>query len=98
MKRTDHAFVDELPRLLEERRLSLRGLARRTGVTDAHISRVLRRVNYKTPSGELTRRVALALDLPEDYFPEFRGAFVVDQVRNDPRLRERLYKSLRKRP
>ena len=97
-KRTDRPFVVELPRLLEEQGLSLRALARQAGVTDAHLSRVVRQVNYKTPSGELTRRVAVALGLPEDYFPEFREAFVIDRVRSDSRLREQLYKRLRRRP
>ncbi|MHB8642346.1 MAG: helix-turn-helix domain-containing protein [Gaiellaceae bacterium] len=97
-KRTDHPFVEEVPRLLEERDLSIRALARRAAVTDAHLSRVLRQVNYKTPSADLARRIAIALDLPEDYFPEFREAFVIDEVRRDPRLREQLYARLRRPP
>lgn len=95
-ERTDRAFVDEVPRLLQERALSIRALAREAGVTDAHLSRVLRQMNYKTPSAELARRVAVALGLPEDYFPEFREAFVLERVRSDPRLREQLYKRFRK--
>jgi len=89
-------FVDEVPRLLQERNLSLRALARLTGVADSHLSRVLRHVGYKSPSADLARRVALALDLPEDYFPEFRQAFVVERVRGDPQLREELYTRLRR--
>jgi transcriptional regulator with XRE-family HTH domain len=69
-------------------------VARTAGVTDAHLSRVVRQVNYKSPSGDLARRVALALGLPEDYFPEFREAYVIDRVKRDPKLRERLYKRL----
>lgn len=97
-QRTDQPFVIEVPRLLAEQQLSLRALARMTGVTDAHLSRVLRQVNYKTPSADLARRVAAALDLPEDYFPEFREGFVIEQVKRNPRLREELYKRLRRRP
>lgn len=81
--------------MLKERNLSLRALARKTGVTDSHFSRVLRLANYKSPSPELARKVALALDLPEDYFPEFREAFVVERIRRDPQLREQLYTRLR---
>jgi hypothetical protein len=55
-------------------------------------------VNYKTASADLARRVAIALDVPEDYFPEFREAFVIERIRRDPRLREKLYKELRNRP
>jgi len=96
-RRTSNPFVVELPRLLEQRHLSIRALARQAGVTDAHLSRVLRRADYKTPSGDLTRRVAVALGLPEDYFPEYREAFVIDTIRNDPELRDRLYGRLRRK-
>jgi transcriptional regulator with XRE-family HTH domain len=96
-QRTNRPFVEELPRLLREREMSVRALARETGVTDAHLSRVLRQVSYKTPSPDLARRVALALDLPEDYFAEFRAGFVVDAVRRNGRLRDELYDRLRKR-
>lgn len=74
----------------------MRRLSQLAGVTDAHLSRVLRGVNYKTVSGDLARRVALALDLPEDYFPEYREVFVIDRVKNDAELRERVYKRLRR--
>lgn len=92
---TEHRFVEELPRLLAQREMSLRALARQVGVTDAHLSRVLRRVGYKTPSGELAGRVAEALGLPIDYFPEYREAFVIDQIKRDSRLRDQLYDRLR---
>jgi hypothetical protein len=51
----------------------------------------------KTASADLARRVAVALGLPPDYFPEFREAFVVEHIRRDADLRERLYKQLRTR-
>ena len=47
---TMRPFIDEVPRMLKERNLSLRALARKTGVTDSHLSRVLRLANYKSPS------------------------------------------------
>jgi len=92
---TDQPFVQELPRLLRERGYSLRRLAREAGVDPSHLSRVLRRASYKTPSGELTRKVAEALALPKDYFPEYRQAVVLERIRTDSRLRERLYAELK---
>jgi transcriptional regulator with XRE-family HTH domain len=86
--------MDEVPSLLRERELSIRALARRVGVTDADLSRVLREVSYKTPSADLARRVAVALDLPPDYFPEYREGVVVERVRRDAKLRDRLYDDL----
>lgn len=88
-------FADEVPRLLVERGMSVRALAREAGVSQPHLSRVLRRADYKTPSLELCRAVAKALELPEDYFPEFREAAVARELAADPQLRDRLYKQLR---
>ncbi len=92
---TNTPFADEVPRLLAERGMSVRALAREAGVSQPHLSRVLRRVDYKTPSLKLCRAVARALGLPEDYFPEYREALVVRSLRDDPRVRDRLYKLLR---
>jgi transcriptional regulator with XRE-family HTH domain len=91
---TDRPFVDEVPRLLGERGLSIRALARAVGVTDSHLSRVMRHANYKTPSPELARRVATALGLPPDYFPEYRKGFVLERIRTDAVLRDELYAKL----
>jgi hypothetical protein len=41
--------------------------------------------------------VARAFGLPEDYFPEFREAFVVNAVRQNAKLRDELYRKLKKR-
>jgi hypothetical protein len=56
----------------------------------AILSRVLRRVNYKTPGPELARRVAIALDLPR-LFPEYRKGFVRERIRTDAVLCDELY-------
>jgi len=91
---TDRPFVEEVPRLLRERGLSIRALAREVGVTDGHLSRVMRRVNYKTAGPELARRVATALGLPADYFPEYRKGFVLERLRTDAVLCDELYARL----
>ena len=93
--RTKKPFVEELPRLLEERGMSLRGLGREAGVSGAYLSSLLRGVaRTKAPSADLVRRVAHALDLPPDYFVEYREAVVVERIRSDPRLRDELYDRL----
>jgi transcriptional regulator with XRE-family HTH domain len=93
-KLTNVPFSDELPRLLAERDMSTRELARRVGVSHSHISRVVRRRDDKTPSPDLVRRISVELDLPEDYFPEYRESVVIEHLKADPKLRDELYKRL----
>jgi transcriptional regulator with XRE-family HTH domain len=92
---TDRRFTEELPRLLEERRMSIRGLAAAVGVSDSHLSRVVRRADYKTASPDLTARVAAVLGLPSDYFREYREAYVIERIKGDPKLLNRLYSRLK---
>ena len=95
--RTDRPFVEELPALLKQRGLSLTKLAQRIDLNPSHLSRVLRRADYKTPSADLTRRVALGLGLPPDYFPEYREGFVLERIKRNADLRDELYSKLTSR-
>jgi transcriptional regulator with XRE-family HTH domain len=90
-RRTNTPFVQELPRLLKEQGLSTRKLAEAVGVSPSHLSRVLRGVDYKTPSLSLMTRSADALGMEPDYFPDVREAAVISAIRADPGLRDRLY-------
>lgn len=95
--RTSKPFVDELPKLLTERGMSLRALGRAAGVGDDHLSRVLRGARGKRPTPELVRRVEVALDLPEDYFAETRLDFIVRQLGAHPDWLDESYDELRRR-
>lgn len=100
--RRDHGLsqrplVEELPELLAERQLSIRALALKADVSPSHLGRVLRQADYKTPSAELCRRLARALDLPDDYWPEYRERVIIERVRTDPALREELYARVARR-
>ena len=96
-RRSNRPFVEELPKLLDKRQISIRALSRDADVDPAHLSRVLRGAGGKTASSDLVQRVTAALDLPADYFPEMREAEVIDRVRSDARLRDRVYDSLSRR-
>ena len=93
-KRTNRAFADEVPRLLEERGWSIRHLAIEAGVERGYLWKVIRRRGYKTPSVRLAQAVADALGLPLDYFPEYREGVVVERVRRDGRLRDDVFDRL----
>ncbi len=85
-----------LPRLLEERGWSLRQLARKADVDVGHLSRSMKGDSGKFVSGELAVRIARALELPDGYFPEGREQIVVDAVRADPSLRDKVFRGLRR--
>lgn len=88
-------IASELPRLVDQDpQLSLRKVAQRAGVDPAHLSRALRGKGEKHVSGELAGRLAAALELPVDYFPEYREDAVMRAVRADGQLRDRLYRRL----
>src|SRR4051794_4752653 len=95
-QRTIRPFKEELPDLLRERDLSMRALARLIDVGPDHLSRVMRGDRAKRATGELTRRAATALDLPEDYFLEARLEFIVERLAEQPALVDRVYDQLRK--
>lgn len=69
--------------------MSVRELARRSEVSPAYVSRLARR--QKAPSGEVAARIALAMGLPGDYFPETRVQLISERLDGDPVLRDRIY-------
>ncbi len=95
-RRTNEPFSEALPELLRERDLSLRALAKRVGVGNDHLSRILSGARGKKPTSELIARISLALGLAEDYFPETRTAFVAHNIGRDPVLRDKVYDQLRR--
>ncbi len=95
--RTQRPLVEELPALLAQRGWSQSELARRVQVDPTFLSRALRRVRYKSISGRLAGRIAEALDLPVDYFPEFRRDYVVERLGADGKLLDEAYAWVRRR-
>jgi transcriptional regulator with XRE-family HTH domain len=94
---TNVPLQEELPRLLRLHGISLRALAAAVGVNQSHLSRVLGAKGSRPVSGDLAGKIAVALGMREDYFPEFREAVVIERIRRDPALRDRLYSRMRKR-
>lgn len=86
--------ADELPRLLADRGLSVRELGRRTGIDHGHISRIMHQQRGKVASGDLAGRIAVALGLPVDHFPEYRRAVVIAVIDEDPLSLNRLYREV----
>jgi transcriptional regulator with XRE-family HTH domain len=90
-ERTQVAFPEALPGLLRDRGMSVRQLALAAGVTSQHLSRIIRRRDNKRVSPELAGAVAVELGLPRDYFPEYREGVVLESIRRDPDLLDKVY-------
>jgi len=98
-RRTTRPLREELPDLLAQRDLSLRALARAIGISQSYLSRILGTQDSegaRPASTRLAYAIAEELGLPDDYFAECREARVRDAVVADPKLRDRVYDSLRR--
>ena len=95
-RRSQVPFVDQLPTLMKERGLSANRLAGMVGVSQSHLSRVLAGARRKTVGGELAARIAITLELPGDWFPETRQQRLMERLKADPELCDRLYDEILK--
>ena len=77
--------------MLSERGITVGGLARDVGVTQPHLWRVLHRQNYKTASADLAGKVAVALGLPRDYWPEYRSGMAIERIKADGGFRDAVF-------
>ena len=78
-RRSQQRVVDQLPGLMQSRGLSINRLADLVGVSQSHLSRVLRSADRKSVSGDLAERIAIALGMPDDWFPETRRERVLER-------------------
>jgi len=88
---SEQPFRDAVEELMLERDWSQRELAAAVGVDPAHISRLLKRGSRLRATPQLLARIAGAFDLEPDHFAEYREWCVLEAVRRNPTLRERLY-------
>lgn len=89
-----------LPGLLasHDPKMSVLQLAKAAAVSASHLSRALRETDGKTVGADLAARIAAALGKPHDFFPEYRRATVIEALRDDQALCDRIYDELGERP
>ena len=87
-------FREAVSELMYERGWSQRDICAAVGVDPAHISRLLKRGSRLRATPELLARIARACDVPPEFFVEYREWCVLEAVRSNPTLRERLYARL----
>jgi transcriptional regulator with XRE-family HTH domain len=95
---TNERFRDAVAELMYDRGWTQRELSAAVGVDPAHVCRLLRRGSSRRATPELVVRVADAFGVAPEYFPEYREWRVLEAVRTDPSLRERLYAGIAGRP
>ena len=88
---SEQTFRDAVEELLLERGWSQRELAATVGVDPAHISRLLKRGSRLRATPQLMARIACAFGVEPEYFAEYREWCVLEAVRRNPSLRERLF-------
>jgi transcriptional regulator with XRE-family HTH domain len=69
--------------------MSQRALAGLVGVNQSYLTFVLQ--GRRTPSRRLLEGAAKQLELPLDYFREYRVAVVIERVKSDSKLLDRAY-------
>jgi len=83
-------FKDEVARLLAERSISQRALARELGVNQGWLSHALNGDRPFPP--ELIQRMASLLGVEPSHFVEYRRAILIQAVEQDTKLLDRLYR------
>jgi transcriptional regulator with XRE-family HTH domain len=94
-QRTRESITDALPLGLEEQGVSARELARQIGINQGYVSLVLG--VRRAPSRKILISASKALGLPADYFREARQALVLEKIKADPRILDRIYDLVRGR-
>jgi transcriptional regulator with XRE-family HTH domain len=99
--RTDEPISEWLPRLAAERGYSFRRLADEIGVEQSYLSRIKgddpSEPQWRPPSMRVLERLAGALGVEADYFPEYRCGVIEETIRADAQLRNRFYDAIMRR-
>jgi transcriptional regulator with XRE-family HTH domain len=88
---THQAFGEAVGELMDSRGWCQRDVSAAVGVDPAHVSRLLKRGSRLRPTPQLMTRVADAFEVDPEYFVEYREWCVLEAVRRNPSLRERLF-------
>ena len=84
-------FGSAVARLMRERGLSYRGLARETGLSAGYLNHLVQGTR-PAPSDEVLERLAAALGVTVDRFTEHRLRRVGERLAASPELVDRLYR------
>ena len=92
-KYSEDSFGATIEQLMNESRLTYRGLAAKTGLSAGYINHLVHG-NRPVPSEDVVARLASALGVEPDYFREHRLRVISHRLEQMPEMVDRLYKRL----
>jgi transcriptional regulator with XRE-family HTH domain len=90
---SEEPFGPTIERLMDEERITYRGLASRTGLSAGYLNHVVHG-NRPVPSNEIIERLAAGLNVEPAHFREYRLRVITDRLERMPDLIDRLYRRL----
>ena len=92
-KYSEDSFGATIEQLMNESRLTYRGLAAKTGLSAGYINHLVHG-NRPVPSEDVVARLASALGVEPDYFREHRLRVISHRLEQMPEMVDRLSKRL----
>jgi transcriptional regulator with XRE-family HTH domain len=93
-RRSSIRFSDSWRELFQEKGWTQKHVAVTAGIDPSFFSKALRGEGYKKLSADWIATISEMAGLPRDFYPEVREDAVVEAVRTDPDLRDRLFEEL----
>lgn len=92
--RSQIRFSDSWRELFKEKGWTQKHVAVTAGIDPSFFSKALRGEGYKKLNADWIAAISEMAGLPRDFYPEVREDAVVEAVRCDPALRDRLFAEL----
>jgi len=90
---SEDPFGPTVERLMDDSRITYRGLAAKTGLSAGYLNHVVHG-NRPVPSNEIIERLASGLGVEPSHFREYRLRVITDRLERMPDLIDRLYRRL----
>jgi transcriptional regulator with XRE-family HTH domain len=93
---SEEAFGATVQRLMDERGVTYRQLATRTGLSAGYLNHLVHG-NRPVPSNDVVSTLADALEVEPEHFREYRLRMITERLEAMPALIDRLYRQLNRR-
>jgi transcriptional regulator with XRE-family HTH domain len=93
---SEEGFGATVQRLMDERGVTYRQLATRTGLSAGYLNHLVHG-NRPVPSNDVVSTLAEALEVEPEHFREYRLRMITERLEAMPALIDRLYRQLNRR-